>query len=135
MRRGNARAGSVLIEFAGSLLLLSTLFAGIFRIGYTFYAYQNLVNAVRAGARYASRGPGGADPESVRNLVVYGETRPAPGAKPVVPGLTPGNVELSVQPRTATVSVHGFEIDSVFMKVRLDGRPTVTFPLAQGVAK
>ena len=53
----NGRGGSALIEFAGSLLLLGTVFAGVFQIGYTFFAYNTLVNAVRAGARYAAFNP------------------------------------------------------------------------------
>jgi len=134
MMRGNRRKGSVLIEFAGSLILLATLCTGIFRIAYAFYAYGNLVGAVRAGARYASlayRGRPAADPEfarSVRDLVVYGDIRPAPGAKPMVPGLANANVDLTMRPDSATVAVRGFELDALFMKIQLDGRPTVTFP-------
>jgi hypothetical protein len=135
MTRRKTQAGSALIEFAGSLILLATLLTGIFRIGYMFYTYENLVNAVRAGVRYASLRSSGwnaADPDlarSVRNLVVYGDPQPTAKAKPMTPGLRPENVELVLRPASATVSVRGFEIDSLFAKVRLDGRPTVTFPL------
>jgi Flp pilus assembly protein TadG len=129
------RRGSALIEFAGSLILLSTLFAGIFQIGFTFYTYESLVNAVRSGARYASlqsNAENTISPEyaqSIRNLVVYGDPRPAAGARSIVPGLAPENIELVMSPVTATVSVRGFAIDSVFSKVKLDGRPTITFPV------
>ena len=61
-----SEAGSALIEFAGSLVLLAVMFAGIFEIGYSFYAYGTLVTAVRAGARYAAsqpRGAGGTSPQ------------------------------------------------------------------------
>lgn len=135
MTRRKAQGGSALIEFAGSLILLATLLVGIFRIGYMFYTYENLVNAVRAGVRYASLRSSGwnaADPDlarSVRNMVVYGEPRPVAAAKPMTAGLRPENIELILRPASATVSVRGFEIDSLFAKVRLDGRPTVTFPL------
>ena len=76
-----SESGSALIEFAGSLILLATMFAGIFEIGYSFYAYGTLVDAVRAGARYAALQPRGAGADAVvapavakavRNLVVYG---------------------------------------------------------------
>jgi hypothetical protein len=93
------------------------------------------VNAVRAGARYASLQPAGSgavDPEfakAVRNMVVYGEPTPSAGAKPVVPDMTAEHVQLILGPATATVSVHDFQIDALFSKVRLDGRPTVTFPV------
>jgi hypothetical protein len=133
--------GTALIEFAGSLIILSTMFAGIFQAGYTFYTYNTLVNAVRSGARYASRQPPGssaANPEfvkAVQNLVVYGEPSPAAGAKPIVAGLTPASVEIVLGPATTTVTVRGFEIDALFSKMKLDGRPTVTFPLTSGVAQ
>jgi Flp pilus assembly protein TadG len=141
MRARSSRAGSALIEFAAALILLSGMFTGIFQVGYTFFTYSTLVNAVRAGARYASlqaRNSSVADPEfakSVVNMVVYGEPRPATGAKPVVRGLVPDNVELVLGPTTATVSVRGFQIDAIFTKVALVGRPTVTFPFTGGVAK
>lgn len=138
MRR---RAGTALIEFAAALILLSGMFTGIFQVGYTFFTYTTLVNAVRAGARYASlQAPNSnvADPEfakSVVNMVVYGDPRPAPSATPVVKGLAPDNVELTLGTSTATVSVRGFAIDALFTKVSLAGRPTVTFPFTAGAAK
>ncbi len=113
------------------------LFSGIFEIGYSFYTYGELVSAVRAGARYAALQPrgAGADPmvvKAVRNLVVYGDPAPADRSKPVVPGLTPDRVELVDRPDGSTVSLRGFELDALFMKVKLDGRPTVTFPVTNG---
>lgn len=135
MRRYRER-GDALIEFAGSLVLLAVMFSGIFEIGYSFYTYGALVSAVRAGARYASLQPHGTggDPaiaaKAVRNVVVYGDPAPPGRAQPIVPGLSTDNVELIDAPGTSTVSLHGFAIDALFMKVKLDGRPTVTFPTA-----
>ncbi len=140
MTAGRQR-GSALIEFAGSLVLLSAMFVGIFQTGYTFFTYGTLVNAVRAGARYASLRPPdsiAADPEfakTVVNMVVYGDPKPAEGAHPVLRGLTPDNVELVLGPAAATVSVRDFQVDAIFMKVKLAGRPTVTFPFTGGGAK
>ena len=141
MRARTRRTGSTLIEFAAALILLSGMFTGIFQVGYTFFTYTTLVNAVRAGARYASlQAPNSnvAVPQfskSVANMVVYGEPRPAAEAKPVVRGLAPDKVELILGPSTATVSVRGFEIDAIFTKVALAGRPTVTFPFTGGGPK
>jgi len=135
------RRGAALIEFAGSLMLLSGMFVGIFQTGYTFYSYSTLVNAVRAGARYASLQPYGtanADPQfakAVQNMVVFGEPKPAPTAAPLVPGLKPENVELILGTDTATVSLRGFEIDALFSTLKLDGRPSVTFPMTPGASK
>jgi Flp pilus assembly protein TadG len=131
------RRGSALIEFAVSLILLAGVFVGVFQIGYAFFTYGTLVNAVRAGARYSSLQQRGAaaDPEvakAVRNLVVYGDPAPAEHAKPVVQGLATGNVEIVNGPGTSTVSLRGFEVDALFAKLKLDGRPTVTFPVTGG---
>lgn len=137
MKRCGER-GNSLIEFAGSLVLLAIMFAGIFEIGYSFYTYGTLVSAVRAGARYAALQPrgSGADSaviaEAVRNVVVYGDPAPADRAQPVVSGLTTDHVELINTPEGSTVSLHGFAIDALFLKVNLDGRPTVTFPAITG---
>jgi Flp pilus assembly protein TadG len=119
------------------LILLAAMFAGIFEIGYSFYTYGELVTAVRAGARYAALQPRGAGVDAmvakaVRNLVVYGDPAPSDGTKPVVPGLTTDRVELVNSPDASTVSLRGFEVDALFMKVKLDGRPTVTFPVTAG---
>jgi hypothetical protein len=136
-RPRHTEAGSALIEFAGSLILLSVMFAGIFELGYSFYAYGELVGAVSAGARYAALQPrgAGADPivaTAVRNLVVYGDPAPADRIKPLVPGLKTDDVEVVNSPDSSTVSLHGFQLDALFMKVKLDGRPTVTFPMTRG---
>ena len=135
--RQRSQAGSALMEFAGSLILLAVMFSGIFEIGYSFYTYGTLVTAVRAGARYAALQPRGAIidlsvAKAVRNLVVYGDPAPAGSTKPLVPGLTPEHVELITGPDASTVSLRGFELDALFMKVKLDGRPTVTFPVTAG---
>lgn len=132
-----SRRGSALVEFAGSLILLAVMFTGIFEIGYSFYSYATLVTAVRAGARYAALQPHGAaaNPsvvESVRNIVVYGDPAPSAAAKPVVSGLTTDSVEFINGPDSTTVSVRGFQLDALFMKVNLNGRPTATFPITRG---
>jgi len=131
-----SETGNTLIEFAGSLILLAVMFAGIFEIGYTFYTYGTLVTSVRAGARYAALHSRRADTDAavvataVRNLVVYGDPAPTDRAKPLVAGLTIDHVELINSADATTVSVHGFQLDALFMKLKLDGRPTVTFPVA-----
>jgi len=140
MRPTRSQSGSAMIEFAGSLILLSTMLTGIFQVGYTLYTYENLIHAVRAGARYAalSASKSAGDPElakSVRNLVVYGDPHPPTGAKPAAPGLAPSQVEVLLEPSASTVSLHGYTIDALFAKVRLDGRPTVTFPVVSGAAR
>jgi len=129
-------AGSALIEFAGSLIIVSTLFSGIFQFSYGLSTYHALVNAVRAGARYASLQPPSPQlAEAVRNIVVYGDPAPQASAKPIAVGLTPDNVELILDHQTATVSIRGFEVASMFSNIKLDGRPTVTFPMNTAALK
>jgi hypothetical protein len=138
MNRRRAQSGNSLIEFAGALVLLAVMFAGIFEIGYSFYTYGALVTAVRAGARYAALQPPGAgvDPaviaKAVRNLVVYGDPAPPDHTKPLVAGLTTADVEFINSPDASTVSLRGFELDALFMRFKLDGRPTATFPATAG---
>ena len=135
------RAGSALIEFAGSLIVVSALFTGIFQFSYALSTYHALVNAVRAGARYASLQPQPSDSakpgfnKAVQNVVAYGDPAPPANAKPGAPGLAPGNVELIVEHGAVTVSVRGFELDAIFSKIKLDGRPTVTFPMTRPASK
>ena len=139
------RTGSALIEFAASVILLSALFTGIFEFSYGLSTYRTLVDAVRAGARYASLhapAAASADPalnqavtQAVRNMVVFGDPAPEPGAKPLTPGLKLENVELLLEPATVTVSIRGFEISSTPSKIKLDGRPAVTFPRTPQVAR
>jgi len=138
--RRRSRSGAALIEFAASLIVLSVTFAGIFEIGYSFYTYGTLVNSIRAGARYAAVQPRGASAnpaviQAVRNLVVYGDPAPAESEKPVVPGLSTENVELVNGPDSSTVSLRDFQVDALFMKVKLNGRPMVTFPVTSGAPK
>jgi Flp pilus assembly protein TadG len=141
MKSARRERGSAMIEFAGALILLSAMFTGIFQIGYTFFTYSTLMNAVRTGARYASlkaASGSASDPQlakSVANMVVFGEPQPVANARPVVRGLAGENVELILAPSAATVSVRDFEIDALFTKIKLAGRPTVTFPIPNGGPK
>jgi hypothetical protein len=134
MTRRRTQAGSALIEFAGSLIVLTAVFVGVFEIGYSFLSYGTLVNAVRAGARYSALrqhgdAPDPATAKAIRNLVVYGDPAPAPNAPPLVRGLSTENVEIVNGPGTSTVSLRGFAVDALFTKLELDGRPSVTFPV------
>lgn len=138
--------GSAMIEFVLSATLLAGFFTGIFQFGYAFYAYNALVNGVRSGARYASLKPydsnravpSEAFEQAVQNMVVYGDPDPPANAVPVLGGLTRSNVKLTVTggpaggslvaPASVTVSIRGFQVNSIFSVLNLDGRPSVTFP-------
>jgi Flp pilus assembly protein TadG len=129
-RRRVAQGGSVMLEFALAFMMLFGFFAGIFQFGYTFYAYNTLVSAVRQGARYAAGRPRDAGFQTaVENQVVYGNPSPPAGAKPMLNGLTTGNVAVRFTPAEVTVSITNFQINAVFSTVTLSGRPKITYPV------
>ena len=140
-----AERGNALVEFSLSFLLLFLVFGGIFQFGYSFYAYNALVNAVRGGARYASlkpydsitTTPTPAFLSDVQNMAVYGTATPADGAKPVLQGLLLSNVAVTptgglagtlTAPTQMTVSITGYTVDAVFGTWNLNGKPNATFP-------
>jgi len=126
------RNGTALIEFAGSLVLISTVFTGVFQLSQSFYTYNRLVNAVRQGARFASRqAEGEAGNGTVQKLIVYGETNPAADAAPLIRGLSERNVQVIVADHKATVVIRGFDLPGMFSSTTLDGKPSVTFPFAE----
>ena len=134
--------GSITVEFALSLLLLIPLFLGTWAFGYTFFQYAQLENAVRAGARYASEQiydsatttPSSAFLTAVQKVTVYGDpAADTTSATPVVTGLAPSNVQLTVTftsgaPSAMTVSITNFQLQSYTNKVSLNGKPYVWFP-------
>jgi len=141
-RFGN-RSGNALIEFALGSGILVLAFVGTFQFGYTFLQYNNLENAVARGARYASlypydsttTAPSALFISNVKNMVVYGS--PSTGTSPALPGLTTGNVNLTViftngVPSGMTVSVSGYTIYSVFANSTLTNKPQITYAY-QGV--
>lgn len=126
--------GHALIELALSAGVMVACLAGTFQFGYTFYVYNQLVTAVGSGARFAAVRAHSADPESdraaIRNMVVYGSTRPAPLAAPVVAHLGPEHVDVNFAPGADSlrIAIRGFAVDAVFAKFMFDGRPAVEFP-------
>jgi Flp pilus assembly protein TadG len=134
------RQGSVIVEFTLSATFLVSLFLGVWQFGYAFLIYGELEEAVRAGARYASMctyNSANATPTpalltAVQNVVVYGDPAPAGGATPVAPGLTTGNVSLTVTfasgvPTAMTVAITGYTVPTYFGNQTLNGKPTTTF--------
>ena len=131
--------GSVMVEFALSTVILFALTTGIFGFGYAINSYDNLQNAVRDAARYASRKPydsatstpSSAFQTAVRNMVLYQST--TAGTSPVVKGLAASNVALTVTmqggaPMEMNVAITNFQLDAVFFTISLNGSPSVTFP-------
>jgi Flp pilus assembly protein TadG len=101
MRRVNQR-GHAMIELAVSAAVMMSCVAGTVQFGYTFYIYNELVTAVGNGGRYAAirtyRSAGQSDIEkgkaAIRNMVAFGDSRPAPDALPQVANLKPEQVRV-----------------------------------------
>jgi Flp pilus assembly protein TadG len=135
-RRG--RRGNALIEMAIATTILLPLFYGTFQFGLAFFYYNELANAVRAGARYGAyrtynsptSTPSAAYVTAVQNMVVYGS--PNGGTKPVVPGLTTDNVSITVawpsnRPQSVRVAISNFSMNTIISRFQLN-KPVSTFP-------
>jgi Flp pilus assembly protein TadG len=142
MRRDLQRErGHAMLELAISAGVMVSCLVGTFQFGYTFYTYNQLVTAVGNGARYAAQrtySSGIEDVEradaAIRNMVVYGDAQPAAEATPVVPKLTPAEVDVRWDlagdgtPLNVNVAIKGYTTDAIFRSFTFDGRPSVQFP-------
>jgi Flp pilus assembly protein TadG len=132
-----------MLELALSASVMISALAGTFQFGYTFYVYNQLVTAVGNGGRYAAmrtyRAASDGDLEkgrtAIRNMVIFGDARPAADASPIVPNLKPENVRVewvsaeNVEgPVAVDVAITGYEVHALFGTVKLDGKPAVEFP-------
>ena len=129
---GRAQKGHAMLELALSAGVLTACLGGIFQFGYTFYIYNQLVSAVGDSARYASRlsmsGDMEVDKAAIRSMVVYGESKPAPGMLSVVPHLSPQQVEVEFVDDAVRVAIRGYKVDALVTTIDFDGRPAVEFP-------
>jgi hypothetical protein len=135
-----------MLELAFSAALMVTCLTGTLQFGYTFYVYDKLVSAVGNGGRYAAqRTYRAATPEdlekgkaAIRNMVVYGDPEPGPGAAPLAPGLTPAQVDVSYvgagasagsgAPSAVDVSIVNYTVHAVAGSYTFNRRPFVEFP-------
>ena len=133
--------GHAMLELAISAGVMVSCLVGTFQFGYTFYTYNQLVTAVGNGARYAAQhtyrtSSDGLDRDNaaIRNMVVYGDAQPAPDAAPVVPKLTPAEVEVRWDlagdgaPLSVNGAIKGYTTDAIFRSFTFNGRPAVQFP-------
>jgi hypothetical protein len=112
-RFARGERGTQLVELAIVLPILMAFFVATAEFGRYFYSYSTLAKATRAGARYLATTPvktvgagGGSnaiEDMKVKRLVVYGDPNAADSSKPIVPGLTLSNVELTRQGKTLSV--------------------------------
>lgn len=131
-----------MLELALSASVMMACLAGAFQFGYTFYIYDQLVSAVGNGARYAAsrtyRSASAAELErgraAIRNLVVYGDSRPAADAVPVTAGLRPENVQVAWimgddgKPSAVDVTIVNYSVGAIFGAFKINHRPFAEFP-------
>jgi Flp pilus assembly protein TadG len=125
--------GSQLVELAIALPVLLILLGAATEFARYFYTYSTLTNAVRAGARHASKWQRNASwtfPET-SNMVVYGDfTDTSHG--PIVPGLTTGNVIVQANGPSAnnvdsvTVKIVNYKYKPLFDLGQLTGIPALS---------
>jgi len=139
--------GHAMIELAISAAVMVSCLGGTVQFGYTFYIYNELVSAVGNGGRYAAmrtyRAASPADIEkgktAIRNMVVYGDARPAAGTPPQVANLLPEQVRIEWipvsnnddsgdKPGSVDVSIADYTVDAAFGMFRFTGRPAVEYP-------
>lgn len=120
--------GSQLVELAITLPIIIMLMGAGAEFGRFFYTYTTLTNAVRSGARHASKWEIGSSwtvPET-RNMVVYGDYSNTSNG-PVVPGLTTGNVKVTANGpsphaiQSVTVSIINYQYTPIFDLGKLTG--------------
>ncbi|MFZ3186580.1 MAG: TadE/TadG family type IV pilus assembly protein [Pseudomonas sp.] len=102
-RRPRFQRGVAMVEFAITLPLLLLMLLAIGEFGRMLYQYNSLLQASRDASRYAASAvwsSGGTEPgeglkTQIKNVAVYGVPSSQAGFPPVVPGLTPANVQVS----------------------------------------
>ena len=142
MGRRRTQRGHAMIELAVSAAVMMSCVAGTVQFGYTFYIYNQLVTAVGNGGRYAAmrtyRAAGQSDIDkgkaAIRNMVAFGDSRPAPDALPQVANLKPEQVRVdwvmdeSGKPAAVSVSIVDYTVDAAFGMFRFTGKPAVEYP-------
>jgi Flp pilus assembly protein TadG len=145
MIRRKQERGSAILEFAIAASVFVALFTGTFQYGYSFYVYNNLETAIRAGARYGAlrsypvagetvnNSPSSAFVTDIQNVVVWGNPGgQISGTSRVVRDIDVSNVRVDVtfqnnQPNTVTVAIQNYTINSVFGTWTLNRKPSATF--------
>jgi hypothetical protein len=120
--------GTQILELAIALPVMLMLLGSVAEFGRFFYTYTTLTNAVRGGARHASKWEKNASwtiPETQR-MVVYGDFSDTSNG-PILPGLTTSNVQViangpSVNSiESVTVKITGYNYVPLFDIGKLTG--------------
>jgi hypothetical protein len=125
--------GSQLVELAIVLPIMLVLMGAAAEFGRFYYTYSTLQNAVRAGARHASKWRASEPwefPETSR-MVVYGDFSDT-SKGPILPGLTTSNVQIVTNGPSAnkvdsvTVKIINYQYTPIFDVGTLTGIPALS---------
>lgn len=120
--------GTQMLEFAIAMPVLILLLAGIGEFGRFYYYYTTLTNAVRGGARHASKWEKNSSwtvPETQR-MVVYGDFSNT-SSGPILPGLSTSHVQVIPNGPSennidsVTVKINGYNYQPLFDLGKLTG--------------
>jgi Flp pilus assembly protein TadG len=84
--------GQTLVEFAMVTLVFFVLVFGITEFGRALWTWNTIVQATRAGARFAVVETPTSDDMQIKKVVAYNDPNANSSSTPVVPGLTETNV-------------------------------------------
>jgi hypothetical protein len=125
--------GTQLVELAIVMPVLLLLLGATTEFARYFYTYSTLTNAVRAGARHASKWEKDASwtfPETSR-MVVYGDFSDT-SKGPILPGLNTSNVVIQANGPSAhkidsvTVKIVGYNYTPLFDLGKMTGNPSLS---------
>jgi hypothetical protein len=128
--------GSQLIELAITLPIILMLLGATAEFARFFYTYTTLTNAVRSGARHASKWEIGSSwtiPET-QSMVVYGDYSDTSHG-PILPGLSTANVKVTANGpsphaiQSVTVSIVGYQYQPLFDLGKLTGIPALSLKI------
>ena len=135
--RNRRTRGQSLLEMAFVVLIFLFLLFGIIEFGRALWTYNTIVQATRAGARWAvvnvQSNSDTANKTKVQNMVVYGDPNVSSG-NPILPGLLTSMVTVSIvametdssgNPLNQKVSV---SINNYQFRFIVPIAPTITIP-------
>lgn len=109
--RRNPEKGQTLVEFALAAMLFLTLLFGIIEFGRALWTWNTIVQATRAGARFAIVGDPTND-TAIKNWVVFHNATGS--GEPVLNGLNTTNVQVTFKKNDGTdMSANRYSSDTV----------------------
>src|SRR5262245_15100300 len=96
--------GQTLLEFALVTLVFFVLVFGITEFGRALWTWNTIVQATRAGARYAVVETPTSNDIEIKKVVAYNDPNANSSSTPVVPGLTDSNVSVRYLNNDGTVA-------------------------------